>query len=257
MNEQSPVPEKNVENKAVLTMPVAIVIAGFLIAGAIMFTHTPINANGGTAKTSDSLGNPNSKAALALTTCMASGKYAPLIESQQADGLKIGITGTPTSILKSKDGKMIRLVGAQKKDAFLKNIDGLISGNTDGLEVENIDMAPITPSDHSIGSLDADVVIVEYSDTECPFCKTIHPVLHEIVKQYGGKVAWVYRHFPLDSIHPKTRKEAEATECAAELGGNEVFWAYLDKIFENTPANNGLDPRLLAIYFDELKVPIK
>ena len=44
----------------------------------------------------------------------------------------------------------------------------------------------------------------------------------------------------MDCLHPKARKEAEATECAAELGGNETFWAYLDRLFEVTPSNNGL-----------------
>ncbi len=60
------------------------------------------------------------------------------------------------------------------------------------------------------------------------------------MNEYQGKAAWVYRHFPLDSLHSKARKEAEATECANELGGNEKFWAYLDRLFEITPANNGL-----------------
>ena len=64
---------------------------------------------------------------------------------------------------------------------------------------------------------------------------------------YGkdGRVAWVYRHLPLDSIHPKSRKEITAAECANKLGGNEKFWAYIDKVFEITPANNGLDLTLL------------
>ncbi|KKS82410.1 MAG: Periplasmic thiol:disulfide interchange protein DsbA [Candidatus Wolfebacteria bacterium GW2011_GWC1_43_10] len=99
--------------------------------------------------------------------------------------------------------------------------------------------------DHILGSLNAPVKIVEFSDTECPFCKTFHPTMKKIISDYQGKVAWVYRHFPLDSIHPKARKEAEATECAAELGGEEKFWAYLDRIFEITPSNNGLDPNQL------------
>ena len=51
----------------------------------------------------------------------------------------------------------------------------------------------------------------------------------------------VYRHFPLD-IHPKARKEAEATECAQDLGQPEDFWKFVDKIFEVTPSNNGLNP---------------
>ncbi len=58
---------------------------------------------------------------------------------------------------------------------------------------------------------------------------------------FDGQVAWVYRHFPLDQLHSKARKEAEATECAAEIGGNEGFWKMTDKIYEVTPGNNGLD----------------
>jgi protein-disulfide isomerase len=65
--------------------------------------------------------------------------------------------------------------------------------------------------------------------------------------EYGkdGKVAWVYRHFPLDELHPKARKEAQAAECANEIGGNDAFWAYSDKLFEVTPSNNQLDLSLL------------
>jgi protein-disulfide isomerase len=55
-------------------------------------------------------------------------------------------------------------------------------------------------------------------------------------------VAWVYRHFPIDQLHPKARHEAVALECANELGGNEKFWQFTDKVYEITPSNNGLDP---------------
>jgi protein-disulfide isomerase len=65
--------------------------------------------------------------------------------------------------------------------------------------------------------------------------------MQQVVTEYDGDVAWVYRHFPLDSLHPKARKEAEATECAAELGGNEGFWAYTNHLFDVTPSNNQLD----------------
>ena len=99
----------------------------------------------------------------------------------------------------------------------------------------------VTGDDHIRGPADAPIKIVEYSDTECPFCKQFHGTMSRVVADYN-QVAWVYRHFPLRSIHPKAPKEAEATECAAELGGNEVFWQYLDRLFEIKPANNGLDP---------------
>lgn len=104
-------------------------------------------------------------------------------------------------------------------------------------------MNPVTAEDHIKGNLNAPVKIVEYSDTECPFCKRFHSTMQAIMDdpQNQGKVAWVYRHFPLDQLHKKARKEAEATECAAELGGNDGFWKYLDRMMEITPANDGLD----------------
>lgn len=68
--------------------------------------------------------------------------------------------------------------------------------------------------------------------------------MKQVAAEYSasGKVAWVYRNFPLDSLHPKARKEAEATECANELGGNDKYWSYLDRLFEVTPSNNNLNP---------------
>ena len=112
--------------------------------------------------------------------------------------------------------------------------------NTASLEKMN----PVTAADHIRGNPDAPVKIVEYSDMECPFCKRFHPTMQQAINEYGkdGKVAWVYRHFPLDQLHPvKARKEAAATECAAELGGNDAFWKYTDRFFELTPSNNQTD----------------
>jgi protein-disulfide isomerase len=71
--------------------------------------------------------------------------------------------------------------------------------------------------------------------------------MNSIVDTYGkdGKVAWVYRHFPIsygdNPLHKNAAKEAEATECAAELGGSDMFWKYLDEIYATTPSNDGLD----------------
>ena len=108
-------------------------------------------------------------------------------------------------------------------------------------EVNLDNVKPIGAADHILGDPDAPVKIVEFSDTECPFCKQFHPTMQQALKEYDGKVAWVYRHFPLDAIHSKARKEAEATECANELGGNEKFWAYLNRLFKVTPSNDQLD----------------
>jgi protein-disulfide isomerase len=101
---------------------------------------------------------------------------------------------------------------------------------------------PVTPRDHIRGNPTAPVKLIEFGDTECPLCKRFHPTLKRVVDDYRGKVAWVFRHFPIAEIHPKAPKEAEATECAAELGGAVAFWAYLDRLYEITPGNDRLDP---------------
>ena len=106
-----------------------------------------------------------------------------------------------------------------------------------------VDLLTIKEDDHILGNPNADVLLIEYTDTECPFCKRFQDTMAQVMDTYGknGQVAWVYRHFPLDQLHPKARKEAEALECAGELGGNAAYWKYVDKIFEITPGNNGLD----------------
>ena len=115
----------------------------------------------------------------------------------------------------------------------------------DGVSLEQAQLLenvrPVDETDHIRGSLDADIIIVEYSDTECPFCQRFHNTMKSIVEKYEGKVAWVYRHSPIDSLHPKARKEAEALECANEQGGNDAFWTYTDRLYAITPTNNGLD----------------
>ncbi len=124
---------------------------------------------------------------------------------------------------------------------------------------QEISIKTVTAADHTIGNPEAPLSIVVYTDLECPFCKTFHSTMQKVADTYGkdGKVLWVYRHFPLEQLHPKAPKEAEATECAAELGGNQAFWDYTDKIFEITPSNNGLDPAQLPSIAKEIGVDQK
>jgi len=113
----------------------------------------------------------------------------------------------------------------------------------------------VTDKDHIRGNLDAQVLIVEYSDTECPFCKRFHSTLQQVMNEYSdGEVAWVYRHFPIPQLHSKAEEEAHATECVAELGGNDAFWAYVDIIYEATPSNDGLDLALLPQFAQDVGV---
>lgn len=106
---------------------------------------------------------------------------------------------------------------------------------------ETGEVKPISDKDHIRGSSKARIALIEYSDLECPFCKRFHPTAKQVVDTYKNDVMWVYRHFPLDQLHSKADKEAEAIECAYKLAGNDGFWKLTDKIFEVTPSNNGLD----------------
>lgn len=115
-----------------------------------------------------------------------------------------------------------------------------------------VTLSPIDEKvDHIRGNKDAKITFVEYSDLECPFCKRFHPTMLQIMEKYGKDVRWVYRHFPLDSLHSQARPEAIASECANEQG---KFWEFIDKIYEVTPGNDGIDLSKLADYAKEVGV---
>lgn len=98
-------------------------------------------------------------------------------------------------------------------------------------------LPPVDDDDYIRGNRDAKVSIVEYSDLECPFCQKFHATAQQAVDEYDGQVNWVYRHFPLDTIHPKARPSALAAECVGEIGGNDSFWAFVDLMFLDQQAN--------------------
>ncbi|MBU0953212.1 MAG: DsbA family protein [Nanoarchaeota archaeon] len=89
--------------------------------------------------------------------------------------------------------------------------------------------------DAVLGSPNAPVTIIEFSDFQCPYCEKFFTETHELIKeQYidTGKVKLVFRDFPL-SFHPNAHMAAEAAECAKDQGGDEAYWAYHDTIFGN------------------------
>ena len=106
---------------------------------------------------------------------------------------------------------------------------GAMGGHGGGAAPSALTVQPISDDDHVLGDRNARVSIVEFSDIQCPFCRRLHPTLEQVVAQYDGDVNWVYRHFPLDSIHPQANPAAQASECAAEQG---KFWEFIDEAFE-------------------------
>ncbi len=119
------------------------------------------------------------------------------------------------------------------------------SAPVDPASPENIN--PITEDDHIRGNPNAQIILVEYSDYDCPFCKNFHETMNQIMADYGtdGRVAWVYRHFPLEQLHPNAPAIAAAAECVAELGGNDAFWTFSDLVFEERETNAQTNPASL------------
>ncbi|OGI61070.1 hypothetical protein A2814_01885 [Candidatus Nomurabacteria bacterium RIFCSPHIGHO2_01_FULL_38_19] len=115
-----------------------------------------------------------------------------------------------------------------------------IVNNNDYTSLVALQGGMISLDDHITGNPNAELVIIEYSDLECPFCRIFHATMHQVIET-NQNVAWVYRHYPIPQLHQKAFYEAEATECAWEQGGDEAFWKYADRIFAITPSNDGLD----------------
>src|SRR3989344_436551 len=232
--------ESNIEkksNNSQQQIAGAIIIAGIIIAGAILLKGTTNDMTVANVPISKLVGL-NVKS---FNTCLASGKFKDKIQADIDDGIKAGVSGTPSSFI-LKDGKVIPFIsengessnninGSQSFDLIMQNIADILK---DGRNPVTVQIKPVTSDDHIIGSLDAKIIIIEYSDLDCPFCKVFHNTMHQVIEKNGKDVAWVYRHYPIPQLHPNAFKKAEETECAWEQKGNDAFWKYTDKLFEFT-----------------------
>lgn len=150
----------------------------------------------------------------------------------------------------------IVVAGVLIAGAFIWANKGPADGTT---EPKKVVVTPVTGSDHILGNPNAPIVIVEYSDLECPFCKQFHETMKTVMDEYGptGKVAWVYRHYPIPQLHPNAPEIAEASECIAELGGNDAFWKFLDAMFAVAPLNERLDMTKLPSLAEQVGVDVE
>jgi protein-disulfide isomerase len=89
---------------------------------------------------------------------------------------------------------------------------------------------PVTQHDHIRGPANAPITLVEYGDYECPDCRAAHPIVNQVQLSFGGRMRFVYRHFPLTEIHPHAEIAAESAEFAGAAG---MFWDMHDALFEN------------------------
>ena len=91
---------------------------------------------------------------------------------------------------------------------------------------------PITAEDHAQGPEDAEVILVEYGDYECPHCGRAYPIVQQVQKHFGKRLRLVFRNFPLSEMHPHAEAAAEVAEFAGAQG---KFWEMHDRLFENQP----------------------
>lgn len=97
--------------------------------------------------------------------------------------------------------------------------------------------APDPGKEHLLGNPSAAVSLIEYADFECPFCKRFHEVPQQVQQQFGDQVNLIYRSMPLSSHGEAAFLEARAGECAARIGGNDVFWKYSNDLFHYSQSN--------------------
>jgi len=110
---------------------------------------------------------------------------------------------------------------------------------------------PVTPDDHIQGDPAAPIILVEYGDYQCPHCRHAYPIVKRIQKHFGKQLAFVFRNFPLNEIHPNAEAAAEAAEFAAT---RQRFWEMHDGIFEN---QDSLGLPLLVSLAESLGFPAK
>ncbi len=115
---------------------------------------------------------------------------------------------------------------------------------------------PVDATDYIRGNPNAPILVVEYSDYDCPFCKQFHETMNRIMDEYGvgGKVAWVYRQFPIAQLHPNAERISQTALCVGELGGNDAFWDFSDKVFAERDLNEPTNISMLPEYAAEVGV---
>jgi len=221
------------DKKQNINTPTAIIVAGVLIMIAILAT------NGGGKLGNSSENNKNKTLSEQvgvskekLTACTGeidkealSKEISDSVEKAMK-ALPADQRGTPYSIVIGKNGSKAEIRGADSIDNVRKLIDEVKAGKV--TEPYKGEVPDPTESDHIVGNLNAPIIIVEYSDYECPFCKSHQSTLKTIVEESDGQVAWVYRHWP---IHQNSFEKLVAAECVSKIKGNDAFWKYTDLLF--------------------------
>lgn len=220
---------KKEQSQQKITTPMAIVIAGVLIMAGILLTN-----GGGINKTkkektlSEQVGVNKDK----FTQCLKETDLQKLGETTGASaesamkGVPLNERGTPYSVIVGKNGSKAEVRGAYSKEEVNKLIAEVTEGKV--TEAYKGEVPGYQEGDHIIGSPDATILVIEYSDLECPYCKRFGATMKEVVAESNGNVAWIYRHWV---VHQGALPKTAAAECVAKLKGEDAFWKYIDLVF--------------------------
>ena len=210
---------KSLTEKAAPFMMGAIVVMAFVLG--LMWNK--LQSPAGPAKFSDKMVAYAKELKLdtgKFKKCVAAGKKT-VVDADTAQGAQSGVNGTPAFFV---NGRL--LAGAYPFSEFKKIIDEeLAGGQNKPTEVRvKVDLG----SAPTKGRSEAPITLVEFSDFQCPFCGQAVPTVTQILSEYGDKILFAYKHFPLVQIHPHAQAAAEASECAKDQG---KFWEFHDKLF--------------------------
>jgi protein-disulfide isomerase len=215
-------------NQQKFSTPMAIVVAGALIMVAILLT----NNNGGKVAKEKTLSEQVGVSKDKFTQCLEETNLEEFSSKTNASaesamkGVPSNQRGTPYIVIVGKNGSKAEVRGAYPKEEMMKLIAEVSEGKVTTAYTGEI--PDYQDGEHILGNLNAPIMVIEYSDLECPYCKKFGETMKEIVAESNGNVAWVYRHWV---VHPNALPKAAASECIAKLKGNEAFWKYIDLVF--------------------------
>ncbi len=228
----------------------AIVIAGLIIAGAILLKGTTVPTSNTGVKVVDEA--KITKAVPVFSACLDSGKYTQAVADSTSEGRNAGVSGTPKGFI-VKEGRVVDTIdGALPFTTVKEKIDSAL--NKDSKTLTKINLAAVSSTDFTLGNPEAKVAVVMYEDFQCPFCSKFFNDSEKNIRDTfvkDGSVKLVYRDFAF--LGQESNKAAEAASCAAEQG---KFWEYHDYLYTHQNGENqgGFVNANLKLFAKELKL---
>jgi protein-disulfide isomerase len=246
-----------------------------IAAAATFLSCSPSTPSSGDSKEAPKAAAPNAAQAPAAVAPAAADAAAGIDKAKIAGLIKRYYTSSgqipedvnmevteikPSEVTGLNEGTLQLSRGAQSQEVpFLISSDGRWFLRADPVDLtidpvqEVLGKIKLGDDNPSRGAKTSPVTVVEYSDFQCPFCARAEEIVSgEVLKAYGDKVKFVYKQFPLSSIHPWAEPASLIGLCVYKLGGNNAYWKYHEAVFKaqkEIPADKATD-KLLAIAKD-------